>query len=177
MATGRDAGRVMIEDAQIRFRNFSGVEGQFNKEGDRNFAVLLDQDLANRMTSDGWNVKQLKPREEGDDPQDYIQVKVNFPKLGSRGRPPRVVLVTSKGKTTLGAEDINILDWADIKKVDLSIRPYEWEVNGKTGITAYLYSIFVTINEDELDLKYADVPDSAQNSTVRFEPLEDDDEF
>lgn len=149
---------VVLEDARIVFRNFSGKEGQYNREGDRNFAVLLDEELASLLDRDGWNVKLLKPREEGDNPQPYIQVAVNF-----RGRPPRIVMITSRGRTTLGEDEVNILDWAEIQTCDLIIRPYEWAVNGKTGVKAYLQSIFVTIEEDQLELKYADVPDSAQN--------------
>ena len=43
--------------------------------------------------------------------------------------------------------------------MDLILNPYEWAVNGKTGVKAYLKSIFVTIQEDELERKYADVPE------------------
>ena len=152
-------GNVTLEDVRIVFRNFSGKEGQYNRAGDRNFAVLLAEDLAEPMLKDGWNVKYLQPREEGDEPQAYISVAVNF-----NGRPPRVVMLTSRGRTPLGEAEVDILDWADIRKSDLIIRPYEWEVNGKTGIKAYLQSIFVTIDEDELELKYSDVPDSAQSA-------------
>ena len=104
------------------------------------------------MAKDGWNVKWLKPRDEDEKEQAYLTVAVNF-----KGRPPRVVMVTSRGRTPLGEEDVEVLDWADISNVDMIVRPYEWAVNGKTGIKAYLKSIFVTINEDELELKYADV--------------------
>lgn len=147
---------VLMEGVRIVFRNFSGKEGQYNREGDRNFAVLLDDTVANAMAEDGWNVKWLKPREgeadEDEAPQAYLQVSVNF-----KGRPPRIVLITSRGRTHLDESSVEMLDWADIKNVDLIVRPYEWVVNNKTGIKAYLQSIYVTIEEDALELKYAEL--------------------
>ena len=157
---------VVIEDTRIMFRNFTGAKGQYNAEGDRNFCVPLEPGVAAEMKAVGWNIKQLRGREEGDDPQDYIKVKVSY-KEGQR--PPKVVLVTSRGKNELTEDTVSVLDWADIAKVDLIISPYEWDVNGNTGITAYLKSIFVHIVEDELDLKYADLPEagnSAQSAMV-----------
>lgn len=150
---------ITFENAQIRFRNFSGVEGKFNAAGDRNFVLLLDFDVAEQMKSDGWNVKYLKPRDEEEEPQPYVQVAVNF-----KGRPPQVVMITSGGKTPLDESSVGVLDFAEMANVDLIVNPYQWEVNGKTGIKAYLKSIFVTIEENELDKKYVDVPDSAANA-------------
>lgn len=149
---------VVMEGVRIVFRNFAGKEGKYNREGDRNFAVLLDDDVAEAMNRDGWNIKWLEPREEGDSPQAYLAVSVNF-----RGRPPRVVMITSRGRTTLYEDDVELLDWADILTCDLAVRPYEWAVNGKTGIKAYLQSIFVTIDEDPLELKYSDLNDVPRN--------------
>lgn len=143
---------VLMENARIIFRNFAGKEGQYNREGDRNFAVLLDDGIAKLLDDDGWNVKWLKAREEGEEEQPYLQVSVNF-----KGRPPKCVMITSRGRTDLGEDEIELLDWADIRTIDLIVRPYEWTVNGKSGIKAYLKSIFVTIEEDALDLKYQDV--------------------
>jgi hypothetical protein len=143
-----------MEGVRIIFRNFAGKEGQYNREGDRNFAVLLDERVATDLATDGWTVKWLKPREdaEGEDPQAYLQVSVNF-----KGRPPRIVLVTSRGRTNLDESSIEMLDWADIINVDLIVRPYEWVVNNKSGIKAYLQSIYVTIEEDALEKKYAEM--------------------
>jgi len=147
-----DDKNVTMEGVRIIFRNFSGKEGQYNREGDRNFAVLLDPKTADRMSQDGWNVKVLQPREEGDEPQPYLTVAVNF-----KGRPPRVVMITSRGRTNLDEDSVGALDWAEILNVDLIVRPYEWAVSGKTGVKAYLQSIYVTIQEDPLELKYADL--------------------
>lgn len=155
---------VLMENVQIRFPNFKGKEGQYNREGDRNFAVLLDHDIANQMAHDGWNIKLLKPRDEDSAPQPYLPVTVSF-----KGRPPVIVMISSRGRTNLGEDECEMLDWADIRNVDLIVRPYEWSVNGKGGIKAYLKSIYVTINEDELELKYADLNQVPARAARNFE--------
>jgi len=149
---GPNDNNLTFEDVRIVFRNFAGKEGQYNREGDRNFAVLLDEGMARHLEDTGWNVKYLKPREDGDEPQPYLPVAVSY-----KGRPPRVVMITSKGRTPLDESQVEVLDWVEIKTVDLIVRPYDWVVNGKSGRKAYLQSIFVIIFEDALELKYADV--------------------
>ena len=144
-----NAVTIKIEDARLLFRNFEGKEGPYNRKGDRNFAVVLDDDTAKILERDGWNVKYLKSREDDEPETPYIQVAVNFD-----NRPPRVVMITSSGRTNLNAESVEILDYADIRLADLIIRPYDWVVNGKSGRKAYLQSLFVTIEEDELERKY-----------------------
>lgn len=151
---------ITIEGARIVFRNFSGKEGRFNPPGKKNFCVLLDNELASNLKDDGWNVKWLKPREEDDEPQAYIQVSVNFDTI-----PPKIVLVTSSGKQVLDDKTVSILDWAEIANVDIIIRPYNWEMaDGMKGVKAYVKSMYVTIVEDEFEKKYSNVPDSAINT-------------
>jgi hypothetical protein len=109
------------------------------------------------MAEDNWNVKWLRPREEeGEEPQAYLPISVNF-----KGRPPRIVLITSRGRTNLDESQVETLDWVDIINVDLIVRPYEWTVNNKSGVKAYLQSIYVTIDEDPLELKYSELGPSS----------------
>lgn len=140
----------MIEDARILFRNFSGKESQYNREGDRNFTAVLEPDAAAAMAADGWNVRELAAREEGDEPIPIIEVSVGY-----KVRPPKITVITSTGRTTYDEDMISTLDWADIRQVDFIARGYEWEVNGKRGVKAYLQTMYITIEEDALERKYA----------------------
>lgn len=151
---------LVVENARIGFRNFSGKEGKYNPPGHRNFCLFLDDPkVAERLIEEGWNVRHLDPRDPSEAPQPYMQVKVAFENF-----PPKIVLITGRGKSLLKESDVNILDWAEIKNVDLIIRPYNWEVRGDTGVTAYLKSAYITIEEDEFEDKYRDYPDSAENT-------------
>ena len=143
-----------MEGVRIVFRNFAGEKKQFNDEGKRNFSIVLTPQQAEEMEREGWNVKRKPPREEGDEEFCHLKVKVSY-----AGRPPRIVMISSKGRTNLDEETAELMDIAELKNVDLIIRAYDWEVNDKRGRTAYLKTIYATIWEDELDLKYADVPD------------------
>lgn len=164
MSEQRRVGNITIQNARLIFKNFQGKETDYNKEGDRNFGVLLDDELAEQLERDGWKVKYRPPRE--DDPEEYqqpwISVKVKF-----NPYPPVAILITSKGKKKLDEETIDQLDWSRIKECDLIIRPYNYsaivgkkgEIIRPAGISAYLKAIYVTIQEDELALKYGDIPD------------------
>lgn len=137
-------GILQIDDARIIYRNFSGEGSKFNREGDRNFSVIIeDQEEANALIEAGWNVKIRPPRDEDDTPFMHLPVKIKFSDLG-----PNIYLKSGSNLVKLDEESVGCLDNIDILGVDLDIRPYNWEVNGKTGRTAYLHAIRVTQNLD-----------------------------
>jgi len=151
------AKTFMVEDAEITQLNFSGRAGRYNEEGQRSFLVLIDPDIAEAMRKDGWNVHYFNPRQEGDIPRPFINVAVRFDRY-----PPTIILLTSKARQKLNEDAVEILDWADIKTVDLIVRGHLWDEDSNR-IKAYLKSMFVTINENPLELKYdiiANPPDN-----------------
>lgn len=141
-----------VEDARIMFRNFRGEPKKFNKEGDRNFCLVIeDPERANQLAADGWNVRILAPRDPQDDPVHYIPVAVRFDK-----RPPKVYMYTKHKRTRLDEDSIGSLDYADIRTMDVIINPSAWTNDmGGSGIKAYLDTMHVTIVEDAFADKYS----------------------
>ena len=140
---------LQIDDARIIYRNFAGRGDKYNREGDRNFAVVIpDEEMANELTDRGWNVKIKPPREDGDVPFMFLPVKVKF-----NDRGPTVYLKTGSVQNRLDEESVGLLDNIDIISVDLDIRPYDWVIqegtpNEKSGRSAYLQNIRVIQDVD-----------------------------
>lgn len=153
----RNDKNLTLENVQIAFRNFSGKEALYNAEGDRNFAILLDEKRAAQMADDGWNVKFLKPRDEDEVGQPYISVAVSY-----KTRPPKIGVVTSNGLNYYTEDMVSLLDWVDIEVADVTLNPYTWAVSGKSGVKAYLQSLFLKIEEDYLQLKWTAFVDESR---------------
>ena len=152
-------GIVQIDGARIIFRNFSGRGTQYNREGDRNFCVVIDdEDIANRLIEEGFNVKIRQPREEGEEPFMYMKVNVKYHPKGSEYERlnPVACLITGRNRNMLDEESICCLDSIDIENVDLDLSGSNWNVQGRSGRSAYLSKIYVTQELDRFATRYAE---------------------
>ena len=143
-----------IPNAHIFYRNFSGVEKKYNPAGNRNFCVEIPEDamvdntpLYQVLLEEGWNVRLMPPRNEGDAPMHYIQVNVSFKNV-----PPNIWMIAGRRKTRLDEGSIDSLDYAEIKTVDLVINPYNWEPG---RVKAYLKTMYIEIVQDAFADKWA----------------------
>ncbi len=142
---------ITVEGARIKYRNFAGREKGLNPKGRRNFCVIFDEETADRLREDGWNVRMDKYGDE------ILQVAVEY-----KNFPPRIVQISGNHKTVLTEKQVSLLDDAEIVNIDLIIRPYNYSVNGKSGVKGYLKTAYITI-QDDFGGKYADIPDANDN--------------
>ena len=131
-----------LEHAQIGrgpYRNFRGERTEYNKGGNRIFTVFLPRDVSDYLEDVGWHVKHKPPYREGEDEQNLLDITVAFDPY-----PPTVTLISHDGtRTFLNEGNVEILDNVDIADATIEIRPYNWEVNGKSGCKAYLKELVV----------------------------------
>lgn len=137
---------LVIKNARMLFKNFEGRETDKNRLGDRNFCVVIDDpEEAQQLAQEGWNVKTLTARDGYDeDDVHYIQVKLEYKK----GRPPEICVRTRNNELFYDEDTVKNIDYAELANVNLVLSPYHWEVNGKTGIKAYLKSLSATLIDD-----------------------------
>lgn len=159
----RKVSNVTLEGVEVlpgKFKNFSGVVDEYNPKGLSQFNVKLDFETADELLAEGWNVKQLDPLEEGDDPVPYLPLTINFSNI-----PPTVYMLTGRNnkKTLLTEDTIGLLDSVEIDYADIIVSPYHWQIKKKdgidSGIKAYVKTMYVKVIEDELAKKYADDDD------------------
>lgn len=159
---------LVVENAEIIFRNFRGIDRGYNPKHEKSFSLLVKPERFDieAMKNDGWNLKALKPREGyEDEPVNYhLPVTVRFDNF-----PPRIYLVTKVSnegekpryrKTLLDEESAFMIDTAEIANVNLEISHGKtYDFNGKVGVKAYLKTMYIELVEDRFDSLYDFVDD------------------
>lgn len=151
---------ITLEDAIITFRNFRGEEQRWNPPGVRTFGVIIPKDMVPAMKTDGWNLKESTPREEGDDTYFYIPVTASW-----AHRPPKIIMISqTSGKRTHVNESLaETLDYAEIVNVDMIVNGNPWPSDTRDGgLKAWLDTMYVTVVPNALDAKYEVVSDGSE---------------
>lgn len=140
-----------LEDAEIIFRNFRGEGSKFNRDGSRNFCVILSEDDAEMFADMGCNIKRTKPKKEGDVARPYVKVL-----LGDYD--PEIYVITNGRKKLLTPSRYGKLDRLNFETVDMEVvrGNKQWETNGQTGYSLYLESMVAILPDSRLRSKYAD---------------------
>lgn len=144
-----------VENAQIKwaFSHFAGEEDLYNDKGDHNFVIIVPGPDAEQLRAIGWNVKEKAPYEEGDEPENHLDVKISdkygMPKIYyiKNGRKFRV---ENKGELADIRRDA-------VEQIDVILQPSRWVNGARTGITAYVKEMYVSIKESRLGSKYSDM--------------------
>lgn len=147
---------------KLWYRNMCGAVGEYNKAGERNFAIELDDETAENLIADGWTCINHKPKSSKDPDSELIyrfKIKMNFNSMN----PPRIYVASRDGKRRTMVEehwlDDQNIDKRRIEWCDIEVNPYTRTVNGKEWCSAYLSEITFKLQEGGFDYKYAeDVP-------------------
>lgn len=143
--------KLVVKDANIPFSNFAGKPTKFNKDGGkRDFTIKFSDDkLVEDLIKDGWHIRTKPGREGYDEGEQYfLDVKISY---NDKAPHPRVELITHKGTTDIGEDEIGMLDWAEVERVDVVVVQYHYDFGGRQGVSAYLRSMKVWLVEDGLD--------------------------
>lgn len=122
------------------WRNFTGEKTAFNKDGTRGFTIFLPEDLYTAMAEEGWYVKH-KEQYAGDEREFQIDVAFSFDMY-----PPVITMYSADGTSAiLNADTVGLLQTADFERVNLVLRPHNYDSNGNKGVKAWLNSMDVWV--------------------------------
>lgn len=157
-------GKPIIVNAVIMFKNFKGIEKRdpetgeiVNAEGDRNFAIGLNEDIAASLAGMGFNVKLRPDKKDPEaEPLPYLQIKVSY-KFDDSRRPVVKQFTSKTGPEgeELDEDEIGDLDRAPYEKALVRFNGSKWKKGGRSGISAYLKNLNIVLKEDSIE-KYWD---------------------
>lgn len=153
-----EGNRLQIENLTNRniiYRNFSGKPSQYNKNGDRKFTIVIDDpEVAQRLSSYGWNIKVRPSKNDGEEPFCTLDVRV---RLDLEWAKPKIKQFTRNSSMWVTEGNIGNFDDVEFERVDIVLRQYAWKnVRGESGIAAQLSEMYAKIAEGVLEAKWAE---------------------
>lgn len=156
-------GNLVNLNASIIFRNFSGAKSKFNRNGDRSFALVIDNaEVAAKLLEDGWKLKEhVNERDTQEPPYWTLSVGLSFDNFA-----PVIEYYTDGNCVLLDGSTVGELDSARFDHVDVIIRPYHWTMNGNSGVKAYLKRMRAYAKKDEFADEYAQYETAVQTQST-----------
>lgn len=153
----REKRFISIENTRpIFITNFSGdpERDRFGSEARQLNLVIPDEEQAQELIDEGFNVKQTRPREDdGDDfePTYYVNVKLNY----NSDYPPRVYLVSGDAEPVLlDEESIDMLDRCYILNINVVLNPYHNQRTDRKSLYVRTMYVEQDVEEDPFAHQY-----------------------
>lgn len=141
------------------FRNFDGAPKPWTPRGQKGpiqFAIALTEDRVDELASEGVEVLYTKPWPDAPadwEPTPFVNIHMRFDNF-----PPKVWMVTETRKVELTEETLGLLNYAEIVSADLKFNISHYKAPTGEGVKLYAQTLYVVIDEDPLDAKYAHIP-------------------
>ena len=145
---------VIIENAEILFRDFRGEQGNYPS-----FAVKLPEEFAKELMEIGWPVKQYIPKDDDAEPYYLINIKVRYHTASGDDfcAPEEVLLIINGRRTQITEATLKTLQKLTFKHVDLEFEWYPWKYQNRTGDGAQLERLYIVAEEESrLQSKWAE---------------------
>ena len=165
--TGFSRDTIHLEHVLLTFKNFGGLPDRFNPDGGkRYFSIILTEEQGQALIDNGYNVKR-KPGYDGGPDEITLQISISY--KGRQGGPSVFLLSPStKQRKSLVEDTLITADWVDVLYADIRINPYD-HGKGGTGRAAYLKTLAIVIDEDPIELAYADYVEANADQTPQLE--------
>lgn len=151
-----------VSGRDLWWRNMQGAATKVAPAGKRTFAIAIDEQLAQELLDEGWTCIAMVPRDKNDPDSEILprfKVTINF----NSPQPPNVYVASSDGTRRTKVDEVWLdeqnIDSRGIEWIDIAVNPYNWDVNGRQGVSAYLSDMVIKLQEDAFASKYAeDIP-------------------
>ena len=144
---------INIYDGEIAYSNFSGRPTQFNPNGGvRTVTFVIPPDIADSLIADGWHIRE-QIFDDGTS-RFLLEAKITFKTRTGQIRDPKIFIIRNDGVIHITEDTVSTLDRMEIVNAEAVIGPFYWDWGGKSGITAYVNSLYITVKENPIDEKY-----------------------
>lgn len=149
--------RVRFDNADIIFKHFGGEKDDFHTEGQRDFAIRIDEEESRYLADKGLNVKPFTSKDPDEPPMFYVKVKLRYGMCDDGTEwGPIINTYTDKVKRELHESNVGMLDRARILDADVVTHIYRRQNNGKPTATLTLDILHAVIKDRRYDDPYAD---------------------